>query len=523
MKKKLAKVMIAVLLGTIFGIQPVSVRAATTYYISPSGSDSNNGTSSSAPFKTFAKAFGVLPAGGELILLDGTYTSSANGAIHWDTSLYGNASAQIPSGISTTQMTYVHALNPGNVKIMSGLFMGRSSRKDSFIRIEGITFDAGSITDGGALYNTSFIIIRNCGFHSTSKDGGNVFGAGTNDGDWGNTDNLFEDIWVWGQNRIIVGNYRADRNTWRRVVLRGDGCSSSACAGSGNPNVGITVYDSAHVTLENIIVIDRILVGSGNNYGDFAVAQHTPGLPGGDNVWLGDISINSPDVGFYFEPDQQTITPAETLKNVVVLNSTEDAISVARSGQVIIENATLKPKNDIAIYFGDGLASGSYAKTILMLAGSLGSQVTASGVSTSDPDMLYPIQSALGATVMYRYADRTLTSQGLWPWPNEARIKKEMCTDAGVTRGFCGSTSLTKYVWEYLGNACPTSVCSGGSTPPSTPKTGDLNSDNVVDILDYNLLVSHFNQTGSGIVGDINASNKVDIFDFNLLVENFGG
>jgi hypothetical protein len=62
----------------------------------------------------------------------------------------------------------------------------------------------------------------------------------------------------------------------------------------------------------------------------------------------------------------------------------------------------------------------------------------------------------------------------------------------------------------------------GGSTPPSTPKTGDLNSDNAVDILDYNLLVSHFGQTGSGIVGDIDANNKVDIFDYNILVSNFG-
>jgi hypothetical protein len=494
-----------------------TVQAATIYYISPTGSDSNSGTSSSAPFKTFAKAFGVLPAGGELILLDGTYTSSANGAIHWDTSLYGNSSAQIPSGASKTQMTYVHALNPGSVKIMSGLFIGRSSRKDSYIRIEGITFDAGSTTDAGSLYNTSFIVIRNCGFHSTVQDGGNVFGTGTNDGNWGNTDNLFEDIWVWGQNRIIVGNYRSDRNVWRRVVVRGDGCSTSACSGSGNPNVGITVYDSANVTLENIIVVDRILMGSGNSYGDFAVAQHTAGIPGGDNVWLGDISINSPDLGFYFEPDQQTLTPAETLKNVIVWNSADEGIAVSRSGQVIIENATLKPKGGLAIYFGDGLASGSYAKTILMLSGSLGSKVTATGVSTSDPAMKYPIQSALGATMMYRYVDRVLTTEKLWPWPNEARIKSDMCSN--TSRGFCASTSLTKYIWEAAGNTIPADLY--GSTP--TVKTGDLNNDNLVNIFDYNILVGNFGKSGVGVAGgDINSSGSVDIFDYNLLIGNFG-
>jgi hypothetical protein len=57
--------------------------------------------------------------------------------------------------------------------------------------------------------------------------------------------------------------------------------------------------------------------------------------------------------------------------------------------------------------------------------------------------------------VQRRYQDGVQTTQILWPWPNEARIKKEMCTDAGVTRGFCSATSLTDYVWNYLGNGNP--------------------------------------------------------------------
>jgi hypothetical protein len=126
------------------------------------------------------------------------------------------------------------------------------------------------------------------------------------------------------------------------------------------------------------------------------------------------------------------------------------------------------------------------------------------------------------------------STDSLWPFPNEAMIKSDMASYSGSgsvgTRGFAangnglygGPLTLTSYIWEYLGNACPADICGGGSTPPSTPKTGDLNSDNAVDILDYNLLVSHFGQTGSGVVGDINSSSKVDIFDFNLLVANFG-
>ena len=49
----------------------------------------------------------------------------------------------------------------------------------------------------------------------------------------------------------------------------------------------------------------------------------------------------------------------------------------------------------------------------------------------------------------------TDTGAALWPFPNDARIKKEMCADAGITRGFCASTSLTGYIMNYLGNGNP--------------------------------------------------------------------
>ena len=50
---------------------PVSF--ATTYYISPSGSDSNNGTGTGTPWRTFTKAFSVATCGDTLTLRNGTY------------------------------------------------------------------------------------------------------------------------------------------------------------------------------------------------------------------------------------------------------------------------------------------------------------------------------------------------------------------------------------------------------------------------------------------------------------------
>src|SRR5205085_856804 len=68
--------------------------------------------------------------------------------------------------------------------------------------------------------------------------------------------------------------------------------------------------------------------------------------------------------------------------------------------------------------------------------------------------------------VLYEYVNRTLTTTQLWPWPNEARIKSEMCS--GTTRGFCSSPSLTQYIWEAAGNPMPANLY-GGSTPPPPP------------------------------------------------------
>src|SRR5690349_9679881 len=51
---------------------PLQAQAAA-YYMSPSGSDANNGTSSGSPWLTFTKAFSVAVCGDRIILLNGVY------------------------------------------------------------------------------------------------------------------------------------------------------------------------------------------------------------------------------------------------------------------------------------------------------------------------------------------------------------------------------------------------------------------------------------------------------------------
>jgi hypothetical protein len=477
-----------------------SAGSRNAFYLSPTGNDAAAGNTPAVPWKTFAKAFASMAGGDELILLDGTYSAPSTGYI----SYLGTNSGQPPSGTGASAMTHVHALNPGNVTIQGALFIGRSTRKDSYIKVQGITFEG-----GGSLYNTSHVTIKDCGFHGS-------FGIGTNDHNNGNTRNLIEDVWVWASGqRIIASNYRADQNVWRRVLVRGDGCGTASCTGSGNPNVGITVYESRDVSLQNVMVVDRMLASGDEGYADFASAQHTTGYAFGNNEWLGTLSLNSPDSGYYFEADA-AISPTVLIANAVAWNASAVGFNVSVPGTVDLHNLTAYGRGMDGVRV---MSSGVLANVLSVDAGRYGinsvnapSNANVFGAATSaynqtacttgcyttnpradgtTPSLRYITRieagSALkgagsggtdiGANVVTRYGtDGTRygdagynqpTAVALWPWPNEERIKREMCVGAGVTRGFCSTgkrldnlnaVTLTSYVWEAMGNPLPSGI-----------------------------------------------------------------
>lgn len=491
---------------------------AVTFFISPGGSDSNPGTESQ-PFLTFTKAFSSMQGGDELVLLDGVYTPSTTGVIDWDAG--PKSSNSIPSGLSLSAMTYIHAMNSGEVIVEGDLFIGRSSRKDSYIKIRGIIFKG-----HGQLYNTSYNTIKECFFS-------NGLTIGTNDHNNGNTHNLIEDVAVIAsQRRIIANNYRADYNVWRRIVIRGDGCNTSSCTGSGNPNVRFTIYNSKFCSTQNVIIIDSLL-GGGSRYADFATAQHssaTAETPLEANEWLGCISMNSEDSPFQMEADH-SVAPSHHLENCVAVgNETPSSLTGINLGgdrESIVENCTVvfkTPTTSSLIRRYDNTVSPTTRNCIArgdakyaIVRGGMTSYINTYGNFTesrffsttvspgdirNDPMNDGPIQSLkypvrvepgsalkgagsggkdIGANIIYKYGVdgtrygepgyNTLTSEPIWPWPNEDKIKSFMCAEAGVTRGFCAAETLTKYIWEYLGSPIPPEIYGAGvdNEPPSTP------------------------------------------------------
>jgi parallel beta-helix repeat protein len=97
-----------------------------------------------------------------------------------------------------------------------------------------------------------------------------------------------------------------------------------------------------------------------------------------------------------------------------------------------------------------------------------------------------------GAEVLYKHGTdgtlygepgyNTLTSDELWPYPNEHLIKADFASYNGPgpagARGFATGTSmdgnpqtLTKYVWEYLGNQIPTDIYGTEESDPTTTQS----------------------------------------------------
>src|SRR5262245_36933233 len=76
--------------------------AGTSYYVSPSGNDSNNGSSASSPFKTIQKGLDVAQPGDTIILADGVYLQDAvsrrNGTADAPITLKGSAAAVVKGG-----------------------------------------------------------------------------------------------------------------------------------------------------------------------------------------------------------------------------------------------------------------------------------------------------------------------------------------------------------------------------------------------------------------------------------------
>lgn len=423
---------------TLTDQQYEQLKGVNQIYMSPAGKNSGS-CSRARPCKTFDYAVAEMNAGDALILLPGKYTLEQNGALS-ATTANGRPirySAQLPSGLNADKPTIARAEMPGTVEIEGSFTLGNKVEKVKYIIIYGLTFLSPS-----NLRNSDYSVVKNTGIRGS-------LGIGTNDHSQGCMYNLVEDVWIWGKNeRGNAVNYRAHHNIWRRVIVRDDGCDLPYCGeGRGNYSVGMTVYNSHDVIVENVIIFDRILGGNPHGYADFATAQHDSrrdpqpeGEANGGNKWLGCMSINSEDTAINFEADEVLDFPNLTvsLKDFVALKTRHglsmDGAHRPYKGYSLIEidNVHLYTTQGGQYYIGCDVVNRSADK---------GCAHRISGVNKGSykPGM---------ASILPKY--RYGTKISLWPWNNEDRIKSDLCKNDESPRGFClFNGSFSEYIRSF--------------------------------------------------------------------------
>lgn len=482
-------------------------------WMSQGGNDSYDGSTEETPVKTATRAVALISSERRSIGLMGTVESPQTYSIANGTGCFshsGTNCAQLPSGNSRGDPVILRAVNDGGAIIDGtgaynsyGVFVGRNQvgGKISYVVLRG--FKVSGTTAGIHLYNTSYAVVKEVACNG-------MLNIGTNEHNYGNTYDLVEDVWIWANGpRGLSANYRSDYNVWRRVVLRADDAV-------GDPCIGFTVYNSNHCSIQNYIIVDR-LVTTGTRYGDFSTAQHSSySGDQGLNKWLGPISFNSNDTPFHFEADAvgSGLNPVAYLENALAFKG-YGGFNLDGEGYVEIQNflsymedkgglaavyqgLRMAPDTDSGGFVRNGIIHGAgyygcnsvYAPSYMDVHGTWSNgvynQTTCStGCHTSDPEadgspasLLYPIRveegSALsgagyggadiGPNITKRYgADgaisgdsgfEDLSDDDIWPYPNEARIRTDMRADSD--RGFCADDeTLTHYICDGYGNGSP--------------------------------------------------------------------
>ncbi|QQR78694.1 MAG: hypothetical protein IPJ68_00180 [Candidatus Moraniibacteriota bacterium] len=473
------------------------IAQAATYYVGKSGSNSNTcgtATSSTAANRklTVSAGLGCLSAGDTLTIGDGTYSETLQ---------------SIPNGTSGNYIV-VRAENNHSV-VMTGLSMINT---DAYINVIGINFRSGN---NGKEILGNHLKFQKCEFRGGASSGNQVnLLIGSNDFN-DTADILLEDIVVHGvaNGRYNVLVYNADRVVLRRAVIRHDG----GWTGPSNPSSGINFYVSSDSWCLNCVVLDSLasLDWSGAFY---MVKNSSVAHANNGNGIVGSIILNNPDLGLRMDASASGNDISNvTLTDNVLWDNANGGIAMCCAGSVTststrltIGRSTVTLSGDWKGGIGDFSAGSNTAissifhdidadvsgmtATYCDTFSNLSTNCSTTGRQTYDPlsnGLLYlpRIEAAsnlktagsgggqLGAQIVNKIGtDGTLqgesgwntdTGNVLWPWPDESWVKQVMCTDVSITRGFCGSASLTQYIMNYLGNGNPYSGTD--TTPPAAP------------------------------------------------------
>jgi len=481
------------------GNYPHTPRVRTgDWFVSTTGSDSNSGMTSDTAFLTFAHAESAAETGDTILVVNGTYSEAlepTKSSITWMAQTIGGVTIQKTSDgaaidiYSDTGTTYSYITVDG--------FIARSMGEYAAIRLNS----QDNIVEASMTNN---ITLRNCGaFGSANLTNTMTIGVSRV------RDSLMEDCFSYGFGRKSIQIYGSHRITSRRIVARYDYWDGGGYK-PGDPRHSFAIYNSLDCISEDIILLDaapdpvgrvsatRSAVAIEGNTGDTTTITGAS-----DNEFHNIITINNIGRGLYSSGWSGGNNDNNVINNFISYENQDNGFILhAYTTDTTISNLTIGE----ALFAGmrvnnDNVNGVAIDKTVLwnnttyafIMDGydgyeGLNISVTNTSVdgnpSSSDieaaytPTFDYLVDPTMvsgherGAVITKRSVNGVLTDVDLWPFPNEDLIKEHMLNSTDLiacNRVASGGaywqpgwdaadTTLTRYIWEYLGNTIPDSV-----------------------------------------------------------------
>jgi hypothetical protein len=448
------------------------------WWISKTGSDSNDGKSATTAFATFHKALRTMTSGDTLYVDDGVYTDSI-GAFAGPYSNWGEEEGK--NGTSAAKRTRILANHKHAVVVDGGgkkypLFISQGQH----IEIGDIVFMHSTLEGAGSLSPIEIqesldIYLHGVGAAYPDPACDNCQAIAVE----ASSEVVVEESWAWGFGaRYGIMFHGGLKNVMRRNVARYDGSVN------GNPKAAFALYSEDQSIAENNIAIDYD--AGTDSTGDVHAVLFTTssvsltppsfptGLPRGLKTvsWYGNMAINTVSTGeavMYFDSLTSVGGTITAVDNVIAngaapFKAKENSIGIWVSNDegTAHSSITLR-RNTVYNIVGDGMrvdsppAWGSVVLQDNLIANLAptssrcfvdasddGARITAANnqlygcasptiphdasLLAADPQLTHLLTSATrGATVVKRYVDGALTDTDLWPFPNEDAIKQDLC------------------------------------------------------------------------------------------------
>lgn len=222
---------------------------ATTYFISPAGSDSNSGKATASPWKTFNYAVPQLRPGDTLMLLDGAYMKAVNGHL---TIVGMNGTPSSPITFQAQNQRQAHLDG-------DGLTVTMTIDNSSYVVFDGLQVSsrdnaaATSAPDPVDARYSHHLIFRNMLVHHNNRYKNShlmTFNVVA--------DSLVEDTELYYHHRHGILVYRSNSNTFRRLYCNSRGYGTipggfPAGHGVTGGDVCLSIYPGSNNLLENLI------------------------------------------------------------------------------------------------------------------------------------------------------------------------------------------------------------------------------------------------------------------------------